>query len=274
MTIIDTHAQLFTPEMVERFSRGEVPGMDVLGYASFFLKGPPSDTISDMDEAGVEKSVVVGIDAETVSGYRIPNEYVAEAVARYPDRLIGFGSVDPHKGVLAVREVERMVKELNLRGLKFIPHLIELLPDDRSFYPVYELAQELSLPVLFHTGTHFHLGKKLKFCLPLPLDEVAVDFPDLKIIIAHFGFPWFAEALAISQRNANVYFNIAGWAPRYIPEMVVQYMNGPLSRKALFGSDHPLLSRKRILDEFHALPLKEESRVRILEENARSLLGI
>ncbi|MCX5866959.1 MAG: amidohydrolase family protein [Proteobacteria bacterium] len=272
--IIDTHAQLFTRELIDLFNRGEIPGMDALGYGFFFAKGAPEDTLADMDAAGVEKSVVVAIDAETVSGYRIPNDLVAQAVEKYPGRLIGLGSVDPHKGVLAVREVERLARELKLKGLKFIPHLLELNPDDRLFYPVYEAAQELGLPVLFHTGTHYHLGKKLKYCLPLPLDEVAVDFPNLKIILAHFGFPWFAEALAICQRNQNVYFNIAGWAPRYIPEMVIQYINGPLSRKALLGSDHPLLSRKRILDELKEIPLKDESRSRLLEENARGLFNL
>jgi len=272
--IIDTHAQIFTKEVIERFSKGEIDGLDTMGYSFFFAKGRPNDTIADMDEAGVDMSVVVAVDAETVTGFKIPNDLVAEAVSKHPDRLIGFAGVDPHKGALAVKEVERAVKDLDLKGLKFIPHLIEMEPSDKRMYPIYEATQELDVPILFHTGTHFHIGRKIKYCMPYFLDEVAVDFPSLKIVLAHFGFPWFAEAIAVAQRNPNVYFNIAGWAPRYIPEMVVTYMDGPLSRKALFGSDHPLLSRSRILEELKTLNLKETTLKRLLEENPKALLGL
>ncbi len=271
--IIDTHAQLFTREALAAFQAGGGMGLEAMGYGFFFRQGGPVDTIADMNAAGVEKSVVVAVDAESTAGFKIPNELVAESVAAHPERLIGFGSVDPHLGRLALKELERF-KALGLVGLKFIPQLLEMSFDDRRFWPIYEAAEALSLPVLCHTGTHFHAGKKLKYCQPLPLDEVAIEFPRLKIILAHFGFPWFAEALAIVQRNPNVFFNIAGWAPRHIPEMVITYLNGPLKNKALFGSDHPLLPRRRILDELRALPLKDETRRLLLEDNPKKLLGI
>ena len=218
--------------------------------------------------------VVVAIDAETVWDYKVSNDAVAKAVSQYPDRLIGFASVDPHKGVVAVKELERAVKKLGLKGLKLLPHLIELYPNDKRMYPVYEKAQELGIPVLFHTGTQFHTGTRIKYCKPIYLDDVAVDFPDLKIVIAHFGFPWFYEAIAVCQRNPNVYFNIAGWAPRHIPEPVIRYMNGPLKHKCLFGSDYPLLPRKRIIEELKQLPLKQEVLKKLFEENPKRLLGI
>lgn len=271
--IIDTHAQLFTSEAIRSFQSGQAMGLMSMGYGFFFRHGGPLDTIADMDAAGVDKSVVVAVDAETTAGFKIPNELVAESVSLYPERLIGFGSVDPHRGPDALKEIERL-KQMGLNGLKFIPQLLEMSFDDPRFWPIYEAAQDLQLPLLCHTGTHFHHGKKLKFCHPLPLDEVAVEFPRLKIVLAHFGFPWFAEALAIVQRNPNVYFNLAGWAPKHIPEMVLTYLNGPLKNKALFGSDHPLLSRKRILDELNTLPLKPETKKLLLEENPKAFLGI
>lgn len=270
--IIDTHSQIWTKEVVAR-----MPEKWLAGYRAIFGdKGFPSidDTLRDMDEAGVDKAVIVAIDAETTTGFKVSNELVAEIVAQHPDRFIGFAGVDPHKGLLAIGELEHAIRDLGLRGLKFIHHLLELCPNDPKMYPIYAKAQELEIPVLFHTGNQFHSGTKLKYCLPIYLDEVAVDFPNLKIIMAHFGFPWVGEAIAIIQRNPNVYFNIAGWAPRHLPEMLIRYMDSVISHKALFGSDFPLISRKRIIQELKDLPLKEETRRRLLTENPKRLLKI
>lgn len=269
--IIDTHAQLGIPGVGGR-PEWQTGHQQTFGGRG--LVGTVEANIADMDAAGVDKSVVVAIDAETISHYKVSNEEVAEAIKRYPDRLIGFASVDPHKGVLALDKLDHAVNDLGLRGLKIIPHLIELYPNDESMYPLYEKAQELGIPVLFHSGTQFHSGTKIKYGQPIFFDDVAVDFPRLKIILAHFGFPWFAEAMAIVQRNENVYFNIAGWAPKYIPEMVVNRMNSVLSGKALLGSDWPLLPRKRVLSELKQLPLKEESLNKIVTENPKRLLSI
>lgn len=271
MEIYDTHAQLWTEEAIM-----SMPESMREGYLRIFGENLPKigDTLQDMDAAGVAKSVIVAIDAETRWGYGVSNELVAQTVAEHPDRFIGFASVDPHKGVLAVRELKRAVEDLGLRGLKLLPHLLELRPNDREMYPVYEAARDLGIPVLFHAGTQFHTGTKLKYCNPIDIDEVAVDFPDLKIIIAHSGWPWYEETMTICQRNQNVWFNIAGWAPRHIPEFVVRYMDRVLSHKALFGSDYPLVSRKRIVEELKALELREETMRHLLHENAVQVLGL
>lgn len=270
--ILDTHSQIWTQEALKT-----MPEKWLVGYRAIF--GDKSfltieDTLKDMDEAKVDKAVIVAVDAETTTGFKVPNEYVAGIVKQYPDRFIGFAGVDPHKGILAVRELEKAVQELGLKGLKFIHHILELYPNDPIMYPIYEKAQELDIPVIFHTGNQFHSGTKLKYCHPIYLDEVAVDFPRLKIIMAHFGFPWFPEGLAIIQRNPNVYFNIAGWAPKHIPEMVIRYMDSVLSHKALFGSDYPLIPRKRIIKELQELPLKEETRKKLLTDNPKRLLKL
>ncbi|MGQ9722062.1 MAG: amidohydrolase family protein [Candidatus Jordarchaeum sp.] len=271
--IIDTHSQLWNEEAFKA-----MPEHMKAGYLAIFgsdFAGPKlEDEIKDMDEARVDKAVIVAIDAETVWGYKVSNELVAEAVDQYPDRLIGFAGVDPRKGVLAVRELERAVKELDLKGLKLLPHLLEINPNDKIMYPVYEKAQELEIPVLLHTGTQFHSGTRIKYCQPLYVDDVAVDFPNLKLVIAHFGFPWFYEAIAVCQRNPNVYINLAGWAPKHIPEPVITYINGPLRNKALFGSDYPLLSRKRIVEELKQLPFKNGILEKIFDENPKRFLGI
>ncbi len=270
--IIDTHSQLWTKEAIESFPKAMAEG-----YKSMFKDmGFPSieDTLKDMDAAGVDKAVIVAVDAETIHKYRVSNDLVAETVAKYPDRLIGFASVDPHKGKDGLKEFERAVGELKLRGLKLLPHLVELDINDKKIYPLYEAAQSLNVPVLFHTGTQFHFGTKIKYCRPLPVDDVAVDFPRLKLIIAHFGYPWWEEALAVVRRNPFVYFNIAGWAPRYIPEGVIRLADTALTGKVLFGSDYPLLTRVRIMKELKELKLKETTFVQMTETNPKALLGI
>ena len=238
--------------------------------------GMPSieDTLKDMDAAGVDRAVVVAVDAETIHHYKVTNDLVAETVGKHPDRLIGFASVDPNKGKRAVREFERAITNLKLAGLKLLPHLVELDINDKKIYPLYEAAQALGVPVLFHTGTQFHAGTKIKYCRPLFVDEVAVDFPSLALIIAHFGYPWWEEALAVVRRNPSVYFNIAGWAPKHIPSGVISAANTYLSHKVLFGSDYPLLSRTRIIKELKELNLKETTFTMMTETNPKKLLNI
>ena len=270
--IIDTHSQLWTKEAIESFPKAMAEGYK----AMFKDMGFPSieDTLKDMDAAGVDKSVIVAVDAETIHNYRVSNDLVAETVSKYPDRLIGFASVDPHKGDKGVKELERAVTGLKLRGLKLLPHLVELDINDPKIYPLYEAAQELGIPVLFHTGTQFHAGTKIKYCRPLFVDDVAVDFPRLKLVIAHFGYPWWEEALAVVRRNPFVYFNIAGWAPRYIPEGVIRLADTALTGKVLFGSDYPLLSRVRIMKEIRELGIKETTFTAMTDTNPKALLGI
>jgi predicted TIM-barrel fold metal-dependent hydrolase len=269
---IDTHSQLWTKEAIESFPREMAEG-----YKNMFKDiGFPKmeDAIKDMDDAGVEQSVVVAVDAETTFHYKVSNDLVAESVKKFPGRLIGFASIDPNKGVLGVDELSRAVKGLGLRGLKILPHLVKMSADDPRMYPLYETAQDLGIPVLFHMGTQFHAGTKLKYCRPLAVDEVAVDFPRLKLVIAHFGFPWFYETIAVVQRNPNVFFNIAGWAPRHIHPDVIRYMSGPLKGRALFGSDYPLITRVRIVKELRELNIAPDVLRLLMEENPKRLLGI
>jgi len=206
--VIDTHAQLWTKEALATF-----PEPMLRTYREMFgdyLTPSLEETIEDMDKAGVAQSVVVAIDAETTIGYKLPNEMIADAVSQYPDRLIGFAGVDPRKGKIAVDELKNAVEELGMRGIKVMPHLHDVKPNDPMMYPIYEVAQRLSVPVLFHSGTQYHHGTRLRCCRPIDIDDVAVDFPDLPLIIAHFGWPWIGEALALAMRHPNVYINVAG----------------------------------------------------------------
>jgi hypothetical protein len=242
-------------------------------------------TIEQMYETYVELdifAVIFGVDAETTSGSPyVGNDYTAEIVRRYPDRFMGFASVDPHKGKAAVIEMERSVKELGLRGLKLHPISQAFFPNDTRFYPLWQKCAELGVPVLFHSGQTAvgaglpgGGGLKIKYAQPIHMDDVAADFPELNIIMAHPGVPWQEEQLSIALHKPNVYIDLSGWSPKYFRPILVQYANSLLQNKVLFGSDFPALTPQRWLSDFEGLELKPEVRQKILLENAAKLLGI
>jgi len=242
-------------------------------------------TIEEMYEMYVELdifAVIFGVDAETTSGHPYTgNDYTAEIVKRYPDRFLGFASVDPHKGKAAVNEMERSVKELGLRGLKLHPISQAFFPNDTRFYPLWEKCAELGVPVLFHSGQTAvgagipgGGGLKIKYAQPIHMDDVAADFPELNIIMAHPGVPWQEEQLSIALHKPNVYIDLSGWSPKYFRPILVQYANSLLQNKVLFGSDFPALTPQRWLGDFENLELKPEVRQKILLDNAAKLLKI
>ena len=227
-------------------------------------------------------AVIFGVDAETTSGAKYTgNDYTASIVQRYPDRFMGFASVDPHKGKAAVLEMERSVKELGLRGLKLHPISQAFFPNDIRFYPLWEKCAELGVPVLFHSGQTAvgaglpgGGGLKLKYAQPILIDDVAADFPALNIIMAHPGVPWQEEQLSVALHKPNVFIDLSGWSPKYFRPILVQYANSLLQDKVLYGSDFPALTPERWLRDFEGLELKPEVRQKILLDNARKLLKI
>jgi uncharacterized protein len=217
---------------------------------------------------------------ETVSGIpRVSNDAVLEYAAANPDVAIPFVSINPHRGE-AVREARRLVAA-GARGLKLHPPCQEFFPNDRIAYPVYEVFAADGLPVLFHTGhsgigTGFRggAGIRLKYGNPMPIDDVAVDFPDLPIIMAHPSFPWQDEAISICLHKPQVYIDLSGWSPKYFPPVLVQYANTQLKKKVLFGSDYPWLTPERWFADFATIGIKDEVRPLILKENAVRMLAL
>jgi hypothetical protein len=217
---------------------------------------------------------------ETISGIpRVSNDAVLEFAAANPDVAIPFVSITPHRGE-AVREARRLIAA-GARGLKLHPPCQEFFPNDRIAYPLYELFAADGLPVLFHTGhsgigTGFRGGGgiRLKYGHPMPIDDVAVDFPDMPIIMAHPSFPWQDEAISICLHKPQVYIDLSGWSPKYFPPALVQYANTQLRTKVLFGSDYPWLTPERWLADFATIGIKDEVRPLILKENAVRMLGL
>ena len=243
---------------------------------------PTADDVAEYYRARRLAAVIFSVDAETVTGRpAAPNEEIAEVAAAHPDVLIALASVDPNKGARAVDEAKRLIREHGVRGFKFHPNIQGFFPNDRSVYPLYEVIAEAGLPALFHTG-HSGIGSglpggggiRLKYSNPMYVDDVAVDFPELPIVLAHPSFPWQDEAISVALHKEQVYIDLSGWSPKYFPPQLVRYANTLLRDRVLFGSDFPMLTPDRWLADFEGLDIKPDVRPLILKENAARLLGL
>src|SRR5919202_7111102 len=253
--------------------------------ARYFHSGEGLPTAADVAAYYRERgmaAVVFTVDYESVSGRPpVSNEEIAAAAAANPDVLIPFASIDPARGRAGAREVRRLVDEHGVRGFKFHPNLQAFFPNDRAAYPIYEAIAEAGVPALFHTG-HSGIGAglpggggiRLKYSNPMYVDDVAVDFPDLKIVLAHPSFPWQDEAISIALHKEQVYIDLSGWSPKYFPEQLVRYANTLLRERVLFGSDYPMITPERWLGDFEQADFRDEVRPLILKENAIKLLGL
>ncbi len=252
--------------------------------ARYFRSGKPPN-IGEVAQHYRERkmaAVIFTVDAEAAVGHvRIANEEVAELASENNDVLIPFASVDPAKGKMGVREARRLIEDYGVRGFKFHPSMQGFYPNDPKVYELYELLSAAGLPALFHTGQTGvgagmpgGMGVKLKYSNPIYLDDVAADFPDLTIIMAHPSFPWQDEALAIATHKPNCYIDLSGWSPKYFPQNLVQYSNSLLKERVLFGSDYPAITPERWISDFDQLPIKPEVRPLILKENAIRLLKL
>lgn len=224
--------------------------------------------------------VLFTVDERLTGRPQMSNDTVLELAHANPDVVIPFVSLDPMRGPEAVREARRLVKA-GARGLKLHPPLQQFAPNDPLAYPLYEVFAEAKLPVLFHTG-HSGIGTgmpggggvRLKYGNPMLVDDVAVDFPELPIILAHPSFPWQDEAISVCLHKPTVYIDLSGWSPKYFSPTLVQYANTLLRQKVLFGTDYPLITPDRWLSDFEKIAIRDEVRPLILKENAVRLFGL
>jgi hypothetical protein len=251
----------------------------------YFKEKGPRPTIPETAQYYRERKmgcVIFSVDSESARGRRtVSNEEVAELAAENSDVMIPFASIDPGKGKMGVRLARRLIEHYGVKGFKFHPQVQEFFPNDRHVYPLYEVIAEAKLPALFHTG-HSGMGTgmpggggiRLKYGNPLYVDDVAVDFPDMPIILAHPSWPWQDEAISICLHKAQVYIDLSGWSPRYFPPQLVQYANTQLKHKVLFGSDFPLITPDRWLADFEVTNIRPEVRPLILKQNAVEFLKL
>jgi predicted TIM-barrel fold metal-dependent hydrolase len=263
---------------------GDAPTQSQEAMGRYFRYQPQHQTVPEMAQMYRKLKmafVVFTVDGEQGASRNITNEEIAELAHRHADVAIPFASINPHRGEAGVRLARELIKNHGVKGFKFHPSVQAFFPNDPMAYPLYEAIAEAKLPALFHTGqtgvgagTRGGGGIRLKYSNPMLLDDVAADFPDMPIVLAHPSFPWQEEALSVATHKPQVYIDLSGWSPKYFPPILVQYANTLLKDKILFGSDYPVMSPERWLAEFEKLPIKPEVRPLILKENAAKLLGL
>jgi predicted TIM-barrel fold metal-dependent hydrolase len=279
---IDVHVH------VEQDDHGHLSlDQELMDASAAYFKGSDNrtPTVGDLAQryrsAGMA-AVVFTVDATTSTGHpALSSEDIATQAAEHADVLVPFGSVDPHQGDEAVRRARRLVTEHGVRGFKFHPSLQAFSPDEPVFRPLWAAIEELGVPALFHTGQNGigaglpgGRGIKLRYSNPILLDDVAADFPGLTVILAHPSVPWQAEAISMATHKANVHIDLSGWRPKYFPAELVRAAGGMLASKVLFGSDYPLISPERWIEDFEQLGIDPSRWPGILKDNAARLLGL
>jgi len=262
---IDVSVSPFFKEKIELWKKSSsyVYGAQLLTKGANIFKGT-EDLIEEMDQNGVEKAIVSGSQSDYLF---TSNDWIAEQVRKYPDRLHGCASVNPKKGMQSVREFERAVKELGLIGLRFHPYADGYPPNHNIYYPFYSKCVELNVPVAIqvgHTGPMFSSEPGR----PIYLDEVALFFPELTIIGSHMGWPWIEEMIALAWKHPNVYIDTTAHVPKHFPKEFVHFMKTFGQDKVLYGTSWPFFSMVRSLSELEALKLKDDIKRKFLRDNA------
>ncbi len=237
--------------------------------------GPSVDThatVKEMDAAGIRYGVIGG--CHHPNSYT-PNDWVAEQAALYPDRLIPVAGVNAELGMTAVRELEHLVRDRGFRGLRIFPYGHKLPPNHAIFYPLYSKCIELDIPVQMQVG-HTAAMLPSEPGRPIYLDEVALHFPELRIVGAHVGYPWTDEMIAVAWKHPNVYIDTTAHYPKHFQPQLLHFINTYGQDKVIFGTSYPatLSSIQRARREVEALKLEPGARRKFLYENAMKVWKI
>lgn len=275
MHIIDCRCRPDTPEYF-RALEGE-------GFRTVFRKaGNPlpefSVTLRDFVEKfqaeGVSRIVCTGRDMGSVGGFSVSNEYVAAMVAEHPGNIVGVAGIDPMKGEQAVRDVEHAIVDLKLKGVSMDPAMFDWYANDPRLYPIYQKCADLDVPVFLTIGPLPVGAGKLRYTNPLAVDDVAADFPRLRMLCSHGGFPWTQEMIAVAWRHEHVYFETSVYWGLPGVELIVDAANTIIGDKLCFASAYPFSPIRKALDTVARFAFREEVLPKFYHENAERLLGL
>jgi predicted TIM-barrel fold metal-dependent hydrolase len=280
MRIIDVHCYPNTKEWIAC----QQPYVDALAkyWNRSWTAKSEEQVVEDFTSAGVE-AILVALDLETTVGTPpCSNDFVSAMQKRHPKRVIqAWAAVDPFKGEAATQEAKHAIKDLGMLGFHFHPIIGHFAVNDRKFYPLFEVINELKVPVMIDVGTTGigagmpgGMGARLRHAHPSAIDELAADFPNLTIVAAHPGWPWVDEMTAVALHKGNVFWEVSGWAPKYFPPQLKVDIRSRLKDKIIFGSDYPSIPYPRLLREWSELGYSDEIMERVFHGNAERVLGI
>lgn len=237
----------------------------------------PQQLLERMDRAHVEHAFLLAEKAGSTSQRihkRIPMQSVARMVQTYPDRFSGLIGVDPTEGMAGLRELERAITVEGFVGAHLYPHWFDMAPDHARYYPIYAKCCELDIPLQMQVGhcLRYSAQRPLRSVgRPITLDTIACDFPELKLVGIHLGWPWTEEMISVAYKHPNVYIGSDAYAPAYWPAEFVRYIDSWGREKVLFGTDFPVIEPERAITEIAALGLRHASQQRFLRNNAIEL---
>jgi hypothetical protein len=236
--------------------------------------------IEKMDRAGIERSLLIAVRAGhhgMAGSAHIPYQQVAAYCRAHPDRFSGLAGIDPYKGMDGVHELEAAVREQGFVGAHLYPHWFSLAPDHAKYYPYYTKCCELGVPIMMQVGQNLVYSKGTRLPSvgrPISLDQVAIDFPELKLIGIHIGVPWTEEMIAMAWKHDNIFIGADAYAPRYWPKELLHYLNTYGQGKVLFGTDWPVIDPERAMTEIDGLDLRPDAKRKLLRDTALEVFDL
>jgi predicted TIM-barrel fold metal-dependent hydrolase len=273
---IDIVVNLFTEQEVRLGQHGvDDDFMNQVRTPEAMRRGVSIDQyLARMDRAGIERSLLIAVragDLRVKGSFEIPYERVHQVCREHPDRFSGLAGVDPTRGMHGLHELEQAVREYGFVGAHLYPHWFELAPDHARYYPYYAKCCELDIPIMMQVGQNliYQRDRRLPSVgRPITLDRVAIDFPELRLIGIHIGYPWTEEMISMAWKHENVFIGADAYAPKHWPASLVHYMNSYGREKVMFGTDWPVIDPERAAREIEALDLRPEALQMLTRGNA------
>ena len=280
--IIDIVVNLFTPQEVENKQTGlDEDFKEQVRMPKEMRGGVTMDQyLEKMDIAGVERSLLIAVragDIRVPESFEIPYSRVHEICQEHPDRFSGLAGIDPFRGMVGLKELEEAVNNMGFVGAHLYPHWCELPPDHAKYYPYYAKCCELDIPIMMQVGHNLVYSRKRRLPSvgkPIYLDQVAIDFPELKLIGIHIGIPWTEEMISMCWKHENVFTAGDAYAPKYWPESFVHYANSYGKNKVMFGTDWPVIDPVRAVKEIEDLGFRKEAKQLIMRDNALKVFNL
>ncbi len=279
---IDIQCNLFTPEVVASRPNWTVDFLDQkMGADSERQRGVSVERMLEkMDETGIQHALLIAPRIGPIglpTSWRLPYDEVAKVVDKYRPRFSGLAGIDPYEGMKGVRELEYAVKNLGFVGAQLYPHWFELAPDHSKYYPFYAKCVELDVPIQMQVGQCliYSADRPLRSIgRPGTLDTVACDFPELKLIGSHTGYPWVEEMISVANKHPNVYIATGAHAPKHWSPSLVHFINTYGQDKVIFGTDFAVIDFERARREIDELGLRPGSKQKFLRENAKRVYSL